>query len=155
SARLPGSKMIPAPHALRASLALKLWSIERKSHVMALVADEGLALFAGLNAFPKKSYLSEYSSRITHAQTLALLAAYQKQLGGEEFLPSHSFNLDFHSVPYYGEHPAIERHFVSMRSRRQPSILAFLAQDIDGQAFCYVNADLRKGEEAEEIFRFI
>jgi len=54
-ARLPGSGMIPAGHALRASLALKLWSIERKSHVMALVADEGLALFCGLNAVPKKS----------------------------------------------------------------------------------------------------
>ena len=36
-AKLPGSRMIPAAHALRASLALKLWSIERKSHVMALV----------------------------------------------------------------------------------------------------------------------
>lgn len=32
SARLPGSKMIPAAHALRAALALKLWSIERKEH---------------------------------------------------------------------------------------------------------------------------
>src|SRR5438093_5484927 len=63
AARLPGSQMIPAGHALRASLALKLWSVERKSHVMALVADEGLALSAGLNASPKKSYLSEYSSR--------------------------------------------------------------------------------------------
>jgi hypothetical protein len=40
AAHLPGSKMIPAQHALRACLALKLWSIERKSHVMALVADE-------------------------------------------------------------------------------------------------------------------
>ena len=155
SARLPGSKMIPAAHALRASLALKLWSIERKSHVMALIADEGLALFAGLNAFPKKSYLSEYSSRVTHAQTLSLLATYHKQLGGADFLAGHSFNLDFHSVPYYGEHPVIERHYVSMRSRRQPSILAFLAQDADGRAFCYANADLRKGEEGEEIFRFI
>jgi len=67
SAHLPGSKMIPAEHALRSCLALKLWSIERHSHVMALVADEGLALFAGLNAIPKKSYLSEYSSRISHS----------------------------------------------------------------------------------------
>jgi hypothetical protein len=58
AAGFPGSQMIPAEHALRACLALKLWSIERKSHVMAWVADEGLALFAGLNAFPKKSYLS-------------------------------------------------------------------------------------------------
>ncbi len=41
---LPGSKLIPAaPHALRACLALKLWSLERKSHVMALVADEGFS----------------------------------------------------------------------------------------------------------------
>jgi hypothetical protein len=42
-----------------------------------------------------------------------------------------------------------------MRSRRQPSVLAFLAQDADGRAFCYSNADIRKGEEAGEIFRFI
>jgi len=42
-----------------------------------------------------------------------------------------------------------------MRSRRQPSILVFLAQDALGRAFCYSNADLRKGEEPEEIFRFI
>jgi transposase len=155
SARLRGTKMIPAAHALRASLALKLWSIERKSHVMALVADQGLALFAGLNAFPKKSYLSEYSSHITHTQNTALLAAYQHQIAGDELLPGRSFNLDFYSVPYYGEHPVIERHYVSMRSRRQSSILTFLAQDADGHAFCYANADLRKGEEAEEIFRFI
>jgi transposase-like protein len=53
NANLPGSGMIPDGHALRASLALKLWSIERKSHVMALVADQGLALFCGLNAMPK------------------------------------------------------------------------------------------------------
>lgn len=154
SARLSGSKMIPAPHALRSCLALKLWSIERKSHVMSLVADEGLALFAGLNAFPKKSYLSEYSSRITHPQTTALLGAYQRQTAADELLPGHSFNLDFHSVPYHGEHPVIEQHYVSMRSRSQKSILTFLAQDADGHAFCYANADLRKGEEAEEIFRF-
>ena len=34
-------------------------------------------------------------------------------------------------------------------------MLVFLAQDAEGRAFCYSNADLRKGEEAEEIFRFI
>src|SRR6266516_4889990 len=105
AARLPGSKMIPPAHALRACLALKLWSIERKSHVMALAADEGLALFAGLNACPKKSYLCEATSRVSHAQTTALLAAFQQQTSAEQLLPGQSFNLDFHSVPYHGEHP--------------------------------------------------
>jgi len=155
AAALPGSKMIPAAHALRASLALKLWSIERKSHVMTLAADEGLALFAGLNAIPKKSYFSEYSSRFGHAQTTRLLAAWQEQLAGAGLLRGESFNLDFHSVPYYGESPQVERHYVSARSRRQASVLVFLAQDADGRAFCYSNADVRKGEEAGEIFRFI
>src|SRR6266446_119118 len=127
AARLPGSKMIPAGHALRSALAPKLWSIERKSHIMALVADEGLALFA----------------------------AWQQPVAGEHLFAGRSFNLDFHSVPYYGEHPVIQRHYVSMRSRRQKSVLTFLAQDAEEHAFCYSNADLRKGEEPEEIFRFI
>jgi hypothetical protein len=154
-AGLPGSQMIPAGHALRSCLALKLWSIERKSHVMALVADPGLAFFCGLNTIPKKSYLSEYSSRIAPRQTTRLLAAWHDHVTGESLFPGRSFNLDFHSVPYYGEHPVIERHYVSARSRRQPSVLVFLAQDAEGHCFCYSNADLRKGEEAEAIFRFI
>jgi hypothetical protein len=155
AARLPGSVMIPPAHALRAALALKLWSIERKSHVMALVADPGLALFCGLNVIPKKSYLCEYSSRVEHAGTTRLLAAWHRAVGNDQLFPGDSFNLDFHSVPYFGQDPQVERHYVSARSRRQPSVLAFLAQDAHGRAFCYSNADLRKGEEAEEIFRFV
>jgi hypothetical protein len=155
AAALPGSKMIPASHALRCCLALKLQSIERKSHVMPLVADQGLALFTGLNVIPKKSYLAEYSCRVGHAQTTRLMAAFQDQISGDKLLPGRSFDLDFHSIPYHGEHPVVERHYVAMRSRRQPSILTFMAHDADGHAFCYSNADLRKGEEADEIFRFI
>jgi transposase len=155
AAKLPGSRMIPAAHALRASLALKLWSIERKSHVMALVADEGLALFCGLNVMPKKSFLSEYSSRITPQHVSRMLAGWHAQIAGKDLFTGHSLNLDFHSVPYFGEHPLVESHYLSKRSRRQPSILTFLAQDPDAQIFCYANADVRKGEEAEEIFRFI
>ena len=154
-AKLPGSRMIPAAHALRASLALKLWAIERKSHVMALVADEGLALFCGLNAMPKRSFLAEYSSQITPQKVARLLGLWHEQLTGEALIAGRSLNLDFHSVPYFGEHPVVELHYLAKRSRRQPSILAFLAQDADSQVFCYANADIRKGEEAEEIFRFV
>ena len=154
-AELPGSKMIPAAHALRASLALKLWSIERKSHIMSLVADRGFSLFAGLNCFPKKSFLSEYSSRIEHAKTMRLLSGWHAMVRAEDLFAAQSFNLDFHSVPYFGEHPVIEKHYLPRRSQRKPSILVFVAQDADTRTFCYSNADLRKGEEAEEVFRFV
>ena len=155
SAKLPGSAMIPAGHALRASLALKLWAIERKSHIMALVADDGLGLFCGLNAMPKKSFLSEYSSRITPEKVSLLLGTWHGKLTGDNLFAGNSLNLDFHSVPYFGEHPLVQSHYLPKRSRRQPSILTFLAQDADSQVFCYSNADIHKGEEAEEIFRFI
>ena len=155
AAKLPGSRMIPAAHALRAALALKLWSIERKSHVMALVADEGLALFCGLNAMPKKSFLSEYSSRITRQTVSRLLASWHTRFAGDALFTGEFLNLDFHSVPYFGEHPLVQSHYLAKRSRRQPSILTFLAQDADSHVFCYANADIRKGEEADEVFRFI
>ena len=152
---LPGSKMIPREHALRACLALKLWAVERKSHVMSIVTDQGLALFSGLNVTPKKSYLSEYSSRIDPRKMGQLLSAWHEQVRGDGLFRGGSFDLDFHSVPYYGEDPVIERHYVSARSRRQPSVLVFLAQDADSRAFCYSNADIRKGEERDEILQFI
>ena len=152
---LPGSKMIPREHALRACLALKLWSVERKSHVMSLVTDQGLALFSGLNVTPKKSYFSEYSSRVDPRKTDRLLRMWHERVNGDNLFPGTSFDLDFHSVPYYGEDPSIERHYVSARSRRQPSVLIFLAQDADSRAFCYSNADIRKGEERDEILRFV
>jgi hypothetical protein len=122
---------------------------------MALVADPGLAMFAGLNVIPKKSYLSEYSSTVDHTKTLRLLSRWHGQKDVRSLFGGESFNLDFHSVPFHGDDPIVQKHFVSMRSRRQPSVLVFLAQDATGRAFCYANADLRKGEEADEVFRFI
>jgi hypothetical protein len=57
----PGTRMIPALQALLSMLALKLTSTERKSHVMDLVFDEGMGLFAGLNVTPKTTYLATYA----------------------------------------------------------------------------------------------
>src|SRR5262249_44823191 len=91
--KLPGSQMIPPLQGLLASLALKLWSIERKSHIMALVADEGLGLFCGLNVMPKRSFLCEYSSRIIPQKVSSLLSPWHDQLSGDKILPGQSFNL--------------------------------------------------------------
>src|SRR5216683_2560241 len=52
AARLPSSQMIPAAQAVRSLLALKLIGAERKSHVMDLVTDQAIALFAGINVVP-------------------------------------------------------------------------------------------------------
>jgi hypothetical protein len=154
-ARFPGTRMIPAPHAVRAALALKLTSTERRSHVMDLVFDEGLALWAGLNVLPKTTFLSQYSGRLGPRRLGALLDGWVTTLRAQQALPGQSFNLDFHSIPFFGADEFIEKHYVSRRSRRQKSVLAFLAQDADTRVLCYCTADLRKGEEAEQVLAFV
>ena len=154
-AGFPGSKMIPAGHALRSLLALKLFGSARHSHIMSYVLDEGLALFAGLNVIPKRSFLTEYSCRIDpqcYPRWMRLWFDAMAKLGLAEGL---SFDLDFHTIPFHGEDALVEKHYVSKRSRRQKGILAFVAQDASTQVFCYGNADLRKEEQKDEILNFV
>ena len=99
TADLPGSAMIPAEQAVRTLLALKLIGKERKSHVMDLVCDEGIALFAGLNVVPKRSYLAAYSSRVDRRATLRLLEAWSDEVHRAGLPRGSSFDLDFHTVP--------------------------------------------------------
>jgi hypothetical protein len=111
---------------------------------MALVADQGAALFS-LNVIPKKSYLSEYASRISHPQTTRLMAAFQQQIAGK-LLPGRSFNLDFlgflaarswaalrHPCAAGAKHPDLPRP-----RRRRPGVLLRQCR-------------LRKGGEAEGL----
>jgi len=80
-AGFPGTKMIPAAQAMRSLLGLKLFGSARHSHVMSYVLDEGLALFAGLNVVPKRSFLTEYSCRIDPASYPQLMRLWFDVVG--------------------------------------------------------------------------
>jgi hypothetical protein len=151
----PGTPMIPAAHALRAALLLKLLGKSRRSHVMDLVFDTGVALAAGLNAIPKATFMSQYSSRLGRKALVRLLGAWIEKLRDEKLVDAASFDLDFHSISYFGDDPFVEKHYVPRRSQRRKAVLAFLARDAGGNVFCYSNADIRKGEEADEVLRFV
>jgi len=151
----PGTKMIPAAHAVRSGLLLKMLGKSRRSHVMDLVFDEGVALAAGLNAIPKTTFMWQYSSRLGRKAIAQLLGTWIDALRKQKLVDASSFNLDFHSISYFGEDPFVEKHYVPRRSQRRKAVLTFFAQDAEGQVFCYSNADLRKGEEADEVLRFV
>jgi hypothetical protein len=122
---------------------------------MSHVFDEGLALFAGLNVVPKRSFLTEYSCRIDPAAHPRLMRSWFDAVGRLGLERGVSFDLDFHTIPFHGEDALIEKHYVSRRSRRQKGVLVFLAQDADKRVFCYASCDLRKDEQADEILRFV
>jgi hypothetical protein len=155
AARLPSSQMIPAAQAVRSLLALKLIGAERKSHVMDLVADRAIAVFAGINVVPKRSYLAAYSSRIDHKVCLRFMEAWLEQVEQAGLPHGSSFDLDFHSVPANTAQEPLEKHYVSSRSRSQKGILVFLARDAEQRVLRYANAGVTKGEQADEILQFV
>jgi hypothetical protein len=153
-AGFPGSEMIPAGCALRSLLALKLFGAARHAHVMSSVLDEGLALFAGLNVIPKRSFLTEYSCRIDPACYPKLLRSWFDTLTDLQLPRGSSFDLDFHTIPFHGDDALVEKHYISKRSRRQKGILAFLVHDAQAHVFCYGDADLRKEDQEGAVLNF-
>ena len=154
-AGLPGSEMIPAGCAMRALLGLKLFGSARHSHVMSSVLDEGLALFAGLNVVPKRSFLTEYSCRIDpdcYPQLTRLWFDAMTTLGLQH---GSSFDLDFHTIPFHGDDALMEKHYISKRSRKQKGILAFLAQDAGTRVFCYADCQVRAERHNDAVLDFV
>lgn len=155
AANFPGSEMIPAEHAVRSLLGLKLFGNARHSHVMSHVLDPGLGLFAGMNVIPKRSFLTEYSCRVDPASYPLLLSGWFDAVRTLGLSFGTSFDLDFHTIPFHGEEALVEKHYVSKRSRRQKGILAFVVNDAENRVFCYVNANLRKETMNDEILAFV
>jgi len=155
AAGFPGSQMVPAASAMLSLLAMKLFGRRRHSHVMSCVMDEGLALIAGLNVVPKRSFLTEYSCRLDPSCYRPLMHAWFDGVRKLGLAWGNSFNLDFHTIPFHGEDALVQKHYVTKRSRRQKGILAFIAEDYEQRVFCYGNTDLRAEQHADEILRFV
>jgi len=151
-AGLPGSEQIPPLQALLALLVPKLLGKRRVSHISDLCHDEGVGLFAGLNVLPKITYATDYSYKTERAMTERLIAAViaKTPLGD----PPLSFNLDFHAIPFRGAEPDLENHWVPMRNRALPSVMAFVAQAVGRRVLCYATANLLRDEADRMVPKF-
>lgn len=153
-AGFPGTDAIPALQYFLSLLALKLIGKERYSHVMDCCHDRGLALFAGLNTIPKTTALTTYSYQLVRRKNVRFLESLALSARETGAIVGDSINLDFHSIPHFGDESVLEKHYVPRRSHAEKSILTCLAQDGDTRAFCYSNARLLKRDVADEVIRF-
>jgi transposase len=152
AAGLPGSERIPPLQALLALLTPKLLGKRRVSHISDLCHDEGAGLFAGLNVLPKTTFATDYSYKAERAMTERLVAAVigKAPLGD----PPLSFNLDFHAIPFRGAEPDLEDHWVAMRNRALPAVMAFVAQVAERRIPCYASAHLLRDEADAMVPKF-
>ena len=154
-ARLPSTPDIPALQYFLSLLTLKLLGRERLSHVNDYNFDPALGLFAGLNILPKCTAVSTYSTMLdtAHLERLrdALFRSGKKcRLYGED-----AVNIDFHSIPHYGEESVLEDHWAGAKNKTLKSALTLFAQDSRSRLVIYTEADIQKSEIDDQVVEFV
>jgi len=155
SSLYPETNVINRLSSILSFIALKLCNHRRYSADDNWCMDRGLGLFAGLNVLPKTAWFSSYSSRITPDINYKFLQSLQ-EIWKKHDLLSDSMNLDFTSIPYWGDDNShFENNWSGKRNRALPSIQAVLAQDPDSGIIDYGDATIRHKTEPKVILEFL
>jgi hypothetical protein len=67
----------------------------------------------------------------------------------------HLVNLDFHTVPHFGEESVLEKHWSGTRGRAMKGALTLFAQDAESKLILYTAADIKRQEAADQVPRAI
>jgi hypothetical protein len=155
SAGLPGSRVIPAVSYFLSFLTLKLMGTERQAHVGDHAFDPGLGLFAGLNVLPKCTAMSTYSYSLDEVHLLKLQKAFVKKAIHLGLYDGSIINLDFHTIPHYGDESVLEEHWAGARGKRMKGALTLFAQDASSKLILYTAADILKEEANEQVLNVL
>lgn len=150
----PETNAIDRTSSLLSFIALKLCNVKRYSRDDIWCMDRGLGLFAGLNVLPKATWFSSYSHRVTRNMNLDLL----RKVHGvwlEHNLLCDTANLDFTTLPYWGDDSHLENNWSGTRHKSMPSILAVLAQDPDTGIITYSDTNIRHENKNQVVLEFL
>lgn len=155
--QLPESSDIGSTQACLSILLLKLIGGKRLSHIGTYDQEPGLGIFAGLNVLPKPTYMNTYSSRCSETQLIELqnkvITCFKKKY--PSFYLSDFINLDFHSIPHYGDESEMEKVWCGARGKTMKGANTIVAQDGQSNVIVYTRADILRSEEAHEVKKFV
>ena len=145
-AGLPGTKSIPAISYFLSFLALKLIGTERYAHVGDHAFNPGLGLFSGLNIIPKCTSMSAYSYGLDSIHIEDLQKAFVKQAHRLGLYNGNIINMDFHTIPHFGDESVPEKHWAGARGKVMKGALTLFAQDAGSKLILYTAADIKREE---------
>ncbi len=157
NSNFPETSEISKLNYLLSIMSLKLIGQERLSQINDFSLDRGLGLFAGLNVLPKSTAISTYSYSIDKEVINLFQETFIKNLNqiDKSYYSGETINLDFHTIPHFGDNPPLDNHWSGSRNKALKSAYTFIAQDADSRITGYINADIKKGEESKEILHFV
>lgn len=154
-AALPGTRDIPALRYLLSFLAAKLLGTERYAHIGDHAFDPGLGLFAGLNVLPKCTAMSTYSYSLDDVHVMRLQHAFVRRASALGLYDGQCVNLDFHTIPHYGEASVLETHWAGAHGKRMKGALTLFAQDAESKLILYTAADILRREADDQVIEFL
>ncbi len=154
---LPESNEIGSIQACLSMLLLKLIGNQRLSQMDAYDHEPGFGVFAGLNVLPKSTYMNSYSCLTSEATLLdfqqEIITLFKKNYA--DFYQSQFINLDFHSIPHYGDESEMEKIWCGSKGKALKGANTIFAQDSQSNAILYTRSDILRNEEAAEIKKFV
>lgn len=150
----PQSEPLPRVNALLSFVGLKLSHVRRYSHDDLWCMDRGLGLFAGLNVLPKSAWLSSYSCGVTRQMNLKFLQGLNA-LWARHNLLSDTANLDFTTLPAWGDGSHLEKNWSGTRNRVMTSLLTALAQDPESGIITYGDTTVRHDKKNQVVLEFL
>jgi hypothetical protein len=150
----PFTRDISRLSSILSFLALKLSNVKRYSHDDLWCMDRGMGLFAGLNVLPKTAWFSSYSSRVESSMNLSFLKELHK-LWCSHGLLSDTSNLDFTTIPYWGESEHLENNWSGKRGKALAGMLAVLAQDQESGIIDYGNCNVQHRDESAVVLEYL
>lgn len=153
SAGFPETKEISSISYVLSFLVLKLIGNNRLSHDESWALDRVLGFFAGLDVLPKSASLASYSYRITRECNRKFLVVLNKIFSITN--ESCEFNLDFKTIPHWGDESVLEKNYSTTRGKAVKSVLALIVQDITNDRLTYTNAEICHKNEKDGVLEFV
>ena len=150
----PHTKHIGKLNSILSFVALKSSNIRRYSSDDRWCMERGPGLFAGLNVLPKAAWYTSYSHRVTPDMNLKFLKSLH-EIWAKNDLLGDTANLDFTTIPYWGESDHLENNWAGKRGKAMSSMLAILAHDPDTGIINYGNTNVMHKNESNEVLEFL
>ncbi|MGP8329352.1 MAG: transposase [Methanosarcinaceae archaeon] len=153
----PETSKLSKINSIFSILALKLMGHERLSKISNYNHDAGFGFFAGLNVPPKTTATSTYSYMVDKESIQSFMKEFISRMSSTypQYYQGDTINLDFHSIPHYGEKSEMDTNWVGARHQRLKSALTLFAQDGESRHLLYSNTDIDREDEPNEIMNFV
>jgi len=99
--------------------------------------------------------MSTYSYGLDSVHLLKLQKAFVKQAHKLRLYDSSIINLDFHTIPHFGNESVLQKHWAGARNKKMKGALTLFAQDASSKLILYTAADIARDESDDQVLVFL